>query len=349
MEKDLKKTLAGLEEERVNSVKHKQVAVMLIKEQKKLVEKLILDREKLKKYEHALKEEKNKHVNVVEGLVEESKKSLKMEAVMEKQCSDFDVEREQLKGKLAKEETKNLEFQTEIESLKKQLENLQYRHKDSIQSIEIRSTSSPRQSADASLATSTPKIVPKQSDMNVISDTANRVMSPVYSENDIQRKARSITLSPDRSRETYARKNNSDVRFAPVGAASNEKLGVETSRSGTRVSPVASTTISAGGKVLTVNVSGHPNISLSGGNMSPRKTVPTGRGTPPPLPPNKPVLTATSTSKPTPPPKVGISLTKDGAARSPKAVHIPVSVVHSSGTESSSVRKPTTQVCVNAK
>jgi hypothetical protein len=52
---------------------------------------------------------------------------------------------------------------------------------------------------------------------------------------------------------------------------------------------------------------------------------------------------------PTPPPKVGISLTKDGAARSPKAVHIPVSVVHSSGTESSSVRKPTTQVCVNAK
>jgi hypothetical protein len=40
LEKDLKKTLAGLEEERVNSVKHKQVAVMLIKEQKKLVEKL---------------------------------------------------------------------------------------------------------------------------------------------------------------------------------------------------------------------------------------------------------------------------------------------------------------------
>jgi hypothetical protein len=70
LEKDLKKTLAGLEEERVNSVKHKQVAVMLIKEQKKLVEKLILDREKLKKYEHALKDEKNKHVNVVEGLVE---------------------------------------------------------------------------------------------------------------------------------------------------------------------------------------------------------------------------------------------------------------------------------------
>jgi hypothetical protein len=60
---------------------------------------------------------------------------------MERQCSDFDVEREQLKGRLAKEEAKNLEFQAEIESLKKQLETLQYRHKDSIQSIEIRSTS----------------------------------------------------------------------------------------------------------------------------------------------------------------------------------------------------------------
>lgn len=348
LEKDLKKTLASLEEERANSVKHKQVAVMLIKEQKKLVEKLILDREKLKKYEQALKEEKNKHVNVVEGLVEESKKSLKMEAVMEKQLSDFDVEREQWKGRLAREEARNKDFQLEIESLKKQLETLQkHSYKDSIQSIEIRSTASPRQSTDASLAT---KTVPKQSEMNLLSDTPSRVMSPVYNDTDVQRKARSITLSPDRSRgEAYARKGNSDVRFAPVGAASNEKLGVEISRSGVRMTSPVSTTISGGGKVLTVNVSGHPTVSLSSGNMSPRKTAPSGRGTPPPLPPNKPVLTATPTSKPAPPPKVGISLTKDGAPRSPKAVHIPVSVVHSSATETSSVRKPATQVCVNAK
>ncbi|CAC5414143.1 CTTNBP2 N-terminal-like protein [Mytilus coruscus] len=303
IEKDLKKTLASLEEERANSVKHKQVAVMLIKEQKKLIEKLILDREKLKKYEQALKEEKNKHVNVVEGLVEESKKSLKMEAVMEKQLSDFDVEREQLKGKLVKEEAKNKEHQIEIESLKKQIEALQkHVHKDSIQSIEIRSTASPRQSADVSLVTS-PKIVPKQSDMNVITDTQNRVMSPVYTESEVQRKARSITMSPDRSKETYARKSNTDVRFAPVGAASNDKMGLETSRGGSKMSSISSTTISGGGKVLTVNVSGHPNVSLSSGNVSPRKMVPTGRGTPPPLPPNKPVLSAVSTSKPAPPPK----------------------------------------------
>lgn len=330
--------MASLEEERSNSVKHKQVAVMLIKEQKKLVEKLILDREKLKKYEQALKEEKNRHVNVVEGLVEESKKSLKMEAVMEKQLSDFDVEREQLKGKLAKEETKNRDLQLEIDSLRKQIESLQkHSHRDAIQSIEIRSTSSPRQSAE--VAASNPKTVPKM-DMNVITDTSNRVMSPGYSDSDVQRKVRSITMSPDRSRESYVRKNNSDVRFAPVGAVANDKSNVDR----TKTIPVTSATIATGGgKVLTVSVS--PNVSLS----SPRKTGLAGRGTPPPLPPNKPVLSAVATSKPAPPPKVGISLTKDGASRSPKAVHIPVSVVHSTPTESTSVRKPTTQVCVNAK
>lgn len=314
MEKDLKKTLASLEEERSNSIKHKQVAVMLIKEQKKLVEKLILDREKLRKYEQALKEEKNRHVNVVEGLVEESKKSLKMEAVMEKQLSDFDVEREQLKGKLAKEETKNRDLQKEIESLRRQVESLKkHSHRDAIQSIEIRSTSSPRQSAEVSA--SSPKT-------NMIADT--KTVSSVYSDSDVQMKAHTIT--PERSRESYARKTNSDVRFAPVGAATTDKSSVD------KMIPVSAST--GGGKVLTVSVS--PNVSLV-------KT----RATPPPLPPNKPVLSAVS--KPAPPPKVGISLTKDGASRSPKAVHIPVSVVHSTPTESTSVRKPTTQVCVNAK
>lgn len=309
MEKDLKKTLASLEEERSNSIKHKQVAVMLIKEQKKLVEKLILDREKLRKYEQALKEEKNRHVNVVEGLVEESKKSLKMEAVMEKQLSDFDVEREQLKGKLAKEETKNRDLQKEIESLRRQVESLKkHSHRDAIQSIEIRSTSSPRQSAEVSA--SSPKT-------NMIADT--KTVSSVYSDSDVQMKAHTIT--PERSRESYARKTNSDVRFAPVGAATTDKSSVD------KMIPVSAST--GGGKVLTVSVS--PNVSLV-------KT----RATPPPLPPNKPVLSAVS--KPAPPPKVGISLTKDGASRSPKAVHIPVSVVHSTPTESTSVRKPTTQI-----
>lgn len=72
LEKDLKKTLASLEEERANSIKHKQVAVMLIKEQKKLIEKLVKDRGRIQKLEQQLQEEQEKTSNVVEGLVIES-------------------------------------------------------------------------------------------------------------------------------------------------------------------------------------------------------------------------------------------------------------------------------------
>lgn len=46
MEKDLKKTLASLEEERAGAGKHKQVALMLIKERRKVVEKFMQEKER---------------------------------------------------------------------------------------------------------------------------------------------------------------------------------------------------------------------------------------------------------------------------------------------------------------
>ena len=182
MEKDLKKTLANLEEERANSIKHKQVAVMLIKEQKKLIEKLVKDRQKINKYEEQLREEKDKTTNVVEGLVQESKKSLKMEAAMEKQLSDFDVEREQLRGRLAKEESKNRDLSCQVESLQHQLDLMQKQlmlektgTKDAFQSIEIKSSATPGRApaekyGGSSLAVVSPtlgKTVPKYSKADV--------------------------------------------------------------------------------------------------------------------------------------------------------------------------------------
>ena len=41
---------------------------------------------------------------MAEGLEEESKKSLQMEAELEKQLADFDTERQQMHGQLAKKE-----------------------------------------------------------------------------------------------------------------------------------------------------------------------------------------------------------------------------------------------------
>lgn len=51
-----------------------------------------------------LAEEKSRVDAMAEGLEEESKKSLQMEAELEKQLAQFFVETQQLKGNLAKQE-----------------------------------------------------------------------------------------------------------------------------------------------------------------------------------------------------------------------------------------------------
>lgn len=51
-----------------------------------------------------LSEEKGRIDSMAEGLEEESKKSLQMEAELEKQLADFDTERQQMRGQLTKKE-----------------------------------------------------------------------------------------------------------------------------------------------------------------------------------------------------------------------------------------------------
>jgi len=51
-----------------------------------------------------LAEEKGRIDSMAEGLEEESKKSLQMEAELERQLADFETERQQLRAAIAKEE-----------------------------------------------------------------------------------------------------------------------------------------------------------------------------------------------------------------------------------------------------
>jgi len=55
-----------------------------------------------------LSEEKGRVDSMAEGLEEESKKALQMEAELEKHLAEFDTERQQLKAALAKEEKRYL-------------------------------------------------------------------------------------------------------------------------------------------------------------------------------------------------------------------------------------------------
>ncbi|ESO88866.1 hypothetical protein LOTGIDRAFT_56067, partial [Lottia gigantea] len=107
LEKDLKKTLASLEEERANSAKQKHVAIMLLKERKQILDKIAHDQQKSNELENLMKDDKDHIKSLVQGGSQEASKSMKLEAVMEKQLSEFDIEREQLKNRLAHEEAKN--------------------------------------------------------------------------------------------------------------------------------------------------------------------------------------------------------------------------------------------------
>lgn len=373
MEKDLKKSLVNLEEERANSKKHKQVALMLIKERKQLMEKVLMERHKCPDPEQSQETDKDRVVNMAEGLVHENRKTMQLEATLEKQLSEFDTEREQLKGRLNKEEGRNHQLEEQITLLQQQMEQIQIMgSRDAIQSIEIKSSASPNRtpsrerSIERVTVVSASLVNPAQrcSDGGKHADGFGkdvgtrviRELTPMKSTLQINRSSPSI--SPDRSIVTLQSPGGNKISEVRIGPAT---MTVAVSSAGPRTTNVV-TTNSANTTVVT---SGGSKISLHVGQPgSPRRTPSAGRGAPPPIPPNKPVLTSISPAmKPAPPPKVGITISKDritvsgseSMSASGKSVQIPVNVVTSQtnattgrSRDNSPLRKGT-QVCVNAK
>lgn len=93
VEKDLKKLQEQLEREKT---REKQLVFFLLVERKKLVLKYIEERKRSEDYALILTEEKLKCDTLAEGLEEESKKSLRMEAELEKQSQTHERERDTL-------------------------------------------------------------------------------------------------------------------------------------------------------------------------------------------------------------------------------------------------------------
>ncbi|XP_052779857.1 cortactin-binding protein 2-like isoform X2 [Mya arenaria] len=349
MEKDLKKTLASLEEERASSGKHKQVALMLIKERRKLVERYVAEKERADEAYRVLAEERSKSMNMAEGLVQESKKSLKMEATMERQASEFDVEREQWRNRLQREENRNKDLLGQVEQLSWQLENEHKTKpagsKDAVHTVEIKqnvSTPQTRLSSERTTGSWSPN-----TQANVLSKPGGNIvereagLSPrsggefSVRKRDNMRYASPQTVSIDRG---HAQFSDSEGRVGPVGAVSDNKLVMD-AQSGHKLSVSVSgpTVVSSGGRIL-VHTS---SPGMSSGPVSPRRMVNVSRGTPPPIPPNKPSfpVTTASVSKPIPSTQkqsnISTTLNKDGRMVGSN-VHIPISVVHTSSVSTSS-------------
>lgn len=100
-EKELKKALEQLEQERS---RQKQIVLLLLAERKKIITKYIEERKRSEDLAQILSEEKARVDTIAEGLEEESKKSLRMEAELEKQMQAYNAERKLLDSTLAKEE-----------------------------------------------------------------------------------------------------------------------------------------------------------------------------------------------------------------------------------------------------
>lgn len=101
LEKELKKAHETLEQERA---RQKQIVLLLLAERKKIITKYIEERKRSEDLAQILSEEKQRVDTIAEGLEEESKKSLRMEAELEKQMQAFNAEKKILDVTLAKEE-----------------------------------------------------------------------------------------------------------------------------------------------------------------------------------------------------------------------------------------------------
>lgn len=121
LEKEQKKLSAQLEEEKA---RHKKLSSVLMKECTKANNRAVEEGQRVEDVNLKLEKVRSKVIQFEEELSQEKKRSLQMEAQVEKQLSEFDIEREQLKAKLNREENRTKALKEELESLKKTLRNL---------------------------------------------------------------------------------------------------------------------------------------------------------------------------------------------------------------------------------
>ncbi|XP_047551094.1 cortactin-binding protein 2 isoform X3 [Lutra lutra] len=152
LEQEHKQLAARLEEERG---KNKHVVLMLVKECKQLSGKVLDEAQKLEDVLVRLEEEKKKTGALEEELSAEKRRSTEMEAQMEKQLSEFDTEREQLRAKLHREEAHTTDLKEEIDKMKKMIEQLK-RGNDSKPSLSLPRKTKDRRLVSVSVGTEGP-------------------------------------------------------------------------------------------------------------------------------------------------------------------------------------------------
>ncbi|CAB3363379.1 CTTNBP2 N-terminal-like protein isoform X2 [Cloeon dipterum] len=252
LEKELKKAMDQAEEERE---KQKQIVLILLEDRKKAIMKYIEERKRSEDLAQILSEEKGRVDSMAEGLEEESKKALQMEAELEKHLAEFDTERQQLRAALAKEEKRAREAEVELEALKRKMMD---------GATGPSATMRPRSAV-------APQLVPKPANLTAAGMTSS-VVSKV-----VQPTATVSSVPVCAPTTGIARSVSPGQTLRPTPAEATQSN--QTMPTSPKLSPVSNL------MPVAPNSGAAPAVSPVA-----KKLAPVVRGTPPPVPPNKPVV-----------------------------------------------------------
>lgn len=115
LEVEHRKLTAQLKDERE---KNKHIVMMLVRECKQLATRVVEESQRFDELQARLDEESRASARLQEELTEERRRSQQMEAKMEKQLSELDTEREQLRARLGREEAESLSLRQQVEQLR---------------------------------------------------------------------------------------------------------------------------------------------------------------------------------------------------------------------------------------
>lgn len=118
LEQEHRKLTAQLKDERE---KNKHIVMMLVRECKQLATRVVEESQRFDELQARLDEESRTAGRLQEELSGERQRGQQMEAKMEKQLSDLDTEREQLRARLGREEAEGLSLRQQVEQLRTEL------------------------------------------------------------------------------------------------------------------------------------------------------------------------------------------------------------------------------------
>ncbi|KAL4659480.1 cortactin-binding protein 2-like [Arapaima gigas] len=155
LETEHRKLSAQLKDERL---KNKHVVMLLVHECKQLAARVVEEGQRCEDLSSRLDEESRTSARLQEELAAERQKSQQMEAKMEKQLSELDTEREQLRVRLGREEARSADLRAEAEALRSQVEELRSDRVADTVAPSPSAASEPKATVSVAVETETPSL-----------------------------------------------------------------------------------------------------------------------------------------------------------------------------------------------